>query len=134
MADLATLKRRACELRNSQTAAERRLWARLRLRQVCGVRFLRQYVVGNFILDFYAPAIRLAIELDGGQHYDPDVQRYDASRTHWLVTQGISVLRYTHVDVARMLDDVMNEIELAVSRQRAHPPDALHRPPSFRRG
>ena len=59
-------KRRA--LRKTQTAAERKVWSILRNRQMNGIKFYRQYSVENYILDFYAPSKRLAIELDGGHH------------------------------------------------------------------
>ena len=134
MTDRATLKRRASGLRCHQTPAEHALWMHLRMRQVCGVRFLRQYVVGDFILDFYSPSIRLAVELDGGQHYQPGVIEYDNARDSWLAAQGIVVLRYANLDVARRLDDVLNDIERAVVRLRRHPPAAMRRPPSSRRG
>ena len=119
MTDHATLKRRARELRFNQTSSERALWARLRMRQVCGVRFLRQCVIGSFIIDFYAPSIRLAIELDGGQHYETVAQHYDEMRTGWLTGQRVTVLRYTNLDVSRRLDDVLDDVERAVCRLQA---------------
>lgn len=119
MADRATLKRRASKLRREQTPAERALWSRLRMRQVCHVRFLRQCIIGSFIVDFYAPSIRLGIELDGSQHFEPAAQRHDEMRSRWLAGQRISVLRYTNLDVARRLGDVLGDIERAVCRLRA---------------
>jgi very-short-patch-repair endonuclease len=105
------------------------------MRQVCGVRFLRQRRVGNFILDFYAPSIRLAVELDGGQHYETDALRYDRYRSEWLRVQGIAVLRYSNLDVTQHLDDVLRDIERAVLQAQApHPPAPAARPPSFGRG
>lgn len=135
MTDRATLKSRAGDLRRSLTPAERRLWKRLRLRQVCGVRFLRQHVVGNFILDFHAPSLKLASELDGGQHFESAATRYDDARSRWLASQGIVVLRYTNLDVIRRPADVLADIEREVMRLQAlHPPGPARRPPSFRRG
>ncbi|MGH8147052.1 MAG: endonuclease domain-containing protein [Rhodanobacteraceae bacterium] len=116
MTDHTMMKQRAAALRKNQTPAERALWARLRMRNLCGVRFLRQRVVGNYILDFYAPSLRLAIELDGGQHYEPSGQRYDEHRGNWLRGQGITVLRYTNLDVSQRLDDVLSDIEQVVVR------------------
>jgi Uncharacterized protein conserved in bacteria len=57
-------------LRHQQTDAEKKLWNALRGRQLLGLRFCRQFSVDNFILDFYCPEKKLAIELDGGQHAD----------------------------------------------------------------
>ena len=128
------MKSRASELRCNQTPAERALWKHLRLRQMNGVRFLRQYVVGSCILDFYAPSIRLAIELDGGQHCETAAREHDEARSRWLASRGIEVLRYTNLDVSRRIDDVLNDIVRAVARLKAHPPAASRRPPSFRRG
>jgi very-short-patch-repair endonuclease len=124
------MKSRAGDLRSNQTPAERGLWKHLRLRQIDGVRFLRQYVVGGSILDFYAPSIRLAIELDGGQHYETNARERDAARSRWLASRGVEVLRYTNLDVSRRIDDVLDDILRAVARLKAHPPAAARRPPS----
>ena len=134
MMDYAVMKSRARELRGNQTPAERELWKHLRLRQIDGVRFLRQYVVGRYILDFCAPSIRLAIELDGGQHHEPDALAHDAGRGLWLASQGIEVLRYSNLDVSQRLDDVLDDIVRAVARLRSHPPAPAARPPSVGRG
>ncbi len=128
------MKSRAGELRRNQTPAERALWRRLRLRQVGGVRFLRQRVVGNFILDFYAPSVRLAVELDGGQHFEADAAACDAMRSRWLGARGIEVLRYTNLDVSQRMDNVLDDISRTVSKLLAHPPGAARRPPSPGRG
>jgi very-short-patch-repair endonuclease len=128
------MKSRAGQLRGHQTPSERELWRHLRLRQVGGVRFLRQYVMGNCILDFYAPSIRLAIELDGGQHYEAEALKRDDARSCWLASRGVEVLRYTNLEVSRRMDDVLDDILRAVARLKAHLPDAARRPPSFRRG
>ena len=134
MTDHATMKSRAGDLRRNQTPAEREIWKHLRLRQLGGVRFLRQYVVGNCILDFYAPSIRLAIELDGGQHYEADGRKHDDARSRWLASRGVEVLRYTNLDVSRRMDDVLDDVLQAVARLKAHPPAAARRPPSCGRG
>jgi very-short-patch-repair endonuclease len=134
MTDRLVLKRRAGDLRRNQTPAERVLWARLRLRNMAGVRFLRQHVIGDYIIDFYAPSLRLAIELDGGQHYDLDKVRYDERRTARLTVQDVAVLRYTNLDVSQRLEDVLSDIERVVSRLKDHPPAAARRAPSFGRG
>ena len=141
MTDRATLKSRAGDLRRNLTPAERILWKRLRLRQVCGVRFLRQYVIGSFILDFHAPSLKLAIELDAGQHFEAAATRYDDARSRWLAARGIMVLRYTNLDISQRFDDVLNDITRSVERLQSrlevesdHPPAAARRPPSDGRG
>ncbi|WIG56330.1 MAG: hypothetical protein OJF61_002118 [Rhodanobacteraceae bacterium] len=128
------MQSRARELRRNQTPAECVLWKHLRLRQVDGVRFLRQYVMGRCILDFYAPSIRLAIELDGGQHYETDALARDEARSRWLASCGIEVLRYTNLDISQRMDDVLDDIVRVVAQRKAHPPDAARRPPSCGRG
>ena len=61
-------KTRRRSLRKSSTDAERKLWSKLRNKQLAGLKFFRQYSVGPYILDFYCPTLRLDIEADGGQH------------------------------------------------------------------
>ncbi len=88
------LKPLARQLRSNQTEAEQKLWFHLRRDQL-GVRFYRQRPLGPYILDFYAPKAKLAVELDGSQHYDDSAQqRKDARRDAWLNAQGIRVLRF----------------------------------------
>ena len=96
------------KLRTASTDAERYLWQRLRNMQILNLRFLRQYSVGNYILDFYCPAIRLAIELDGGQHADN--KEADKSRTSFLNLQDITVLRFWNNDVFKNTDGVLQMI------------------------
>jgi very-short-patch-repair endonuclease len=69
------LKPRRRELRQSTTPAEIKIWNIIRNRKINNLKFIRQYSVGFYILDFYCPKIRLAIEIDGGQHNDPDQKR-----------------------------------------------------------
>ena len=67
----------------------------------CPINFSRQYRIDNYIVDFYAPSIKLAIELDGGQHYEEDGMEYDRRRTKRLNDLGVTVLRFTNPDVDR---------------------------------
>lgn len=102
------LDERARDLRRNMTEAEHVLWDRLRRRQLRGVRFRRQAVLGNYIVDFVCLENRLIIELDGGQH---TLQRgYDAQRTDWLESQNFRVLRFWNSDVAEDLDGVLEAI------------------------
>ncbi len=86
-------------LRNNATDAERVVWSKIRMKQINGLRFLRQYGVGRYILDFYCPEIRLAIEINGGQHAKN--QEYDATRTSYLNANDIKVIRFWNNDVLR---------------------------------
>ena len=102
------LRNFARELRKEMTDAERRLWQHLRGGQLHGIRFRRQYVIGNYIADFAAPEIRLIIELDGGQHATQ--QRYDHQRTAFLQNRGYCALRYWNHDVLQQTGVVLAEI------------------------
>ena len=81
---------RARRLRRNLTDVERKLWQRLRRDQFNGLNFPRQHPVGPYVLDFYCPSIRLAVELDGGQHTFDRQQRHDERRTRNDVTGNLS--------------------------------------------
>ena len=108
------LKERRRELRRDQTDAERTFWARVRNRQFFGMRFFRQYSVGPYILDFYCPALKLAVELDGGQHNQPDGREYDKARSDYLNAHGIEVIRFWNNEVLRELEGVLARLEQKV--------------------
>lgn len=81
------------------------------------VNFSRQYRVGNYILDFYAPSIKLAVELDGGQHYEDQAALYDKERSLYLNNLGIRVLRFTNTDVDKNLNSVIIAIRKAAGEK-----------------
>lgn len=85
-------KERRQELRHNQTNAEKYLWDQLRNKKFKGIKFYRQYSVGAYILDFYSPKSRLAIELDGGQHSEEISREYDNARTEYLKAHGVEVI------------------------------------------
>lgn len=83
------------ELRTHGTAAEGALWNILKRKQIAGLQFRRQYSVGTYILDFYCPALKLAIELDGDYHYHMDMPDKDWAREQELLNKhGIKTLRF----------------------------------------
>src|SRR5688572_22702739 len=88
------LKTKARSLRTKPTDAELHLWHRLRRKQILGVQFYRQKPIANYIADFYAPAAKLVVELDGAQHLEPGQSKYDAQRSRDLEQQGLKVLRF----------------------------------------
>lgn len=102
---------RARALRLAMTDAERRLWVNLR-RDRLGVRFRRQHPVGRFVVDFYAPAVRLAIEVDGGQHAYPGSG--DRARTAYLNAKHVSVLRFWNTEVLGNVEGVLEAIGLVL--------------------
>jgi len=99
---------RARELRKAQTPIERRLWWRLRKRQLDGLHFRRQHPIGPFIVDFYCDKHRLIIELDGPSH-DEQVE-YDEERTAWLEACGYRVIRFANKQVRNNLEGVLEAI------------------------
>ncbi len=80
--DLPLARRRA--LRKDSPDAEKLLWFHLRAKRFAGFKFRRQHPCDPYILDFYCPRRRLAVELDGGQHFEDAALRYDERRTRAL--------------------------------------------------
>src|SRR5512138_3676711 len=101
---------RARNLRRNQTEAERRLWSRLRDRQIAGHKFRRQVALGPYIVDFACFDERLIIELDGGQHGEAEQQLRDDERTAWLKANGYLVLRYWNNEVLENMEGVLTAI------------------------
>ncbi|MGB8363589.1 MAG: endonuclease domain-containing protein [Rhizomicrobium sp.] len=104
----------AKDLRKNATEPERKLWSFLRGKQMAHLRFRRQQPVGPYIVDFYCSAMKLVIELDGGQHYTREAIAYDMARTKWLEERGYRVLRIANVDLLRNKQDALEAIWLAV--------------------
>ena len=102
----------AKSLRKNMTKEERHLWYDF-LREY-EIRFLRQKIVGRYILDFYCPQAKLAIELDGSQHYDPKEMVKDSERTAYLKQFGISVIRIPNNEVMYNYRGVCKYIDLQV--------------------
>jgi len=100
-------KEKRIYLRKNATKGERLLWWKLKNNQL-GVRFRRQYGIGNYIVDFYCPALNLVIELDGITH-DSKID-YDINRQRYLESKGVVVLRFTEENVRRNLEGVVGDI------------------------
>ena len=109
------LTSRAQKLRKNMTKEERKLW----YEYLCNypVRFRRQVTFGSYILDFYCAAAKLAIELDGSQHFEPEGQRYDAVRCAFFEKNGIHVIRFSNLDVLQNLRGVCQAIDMAVQER-----------------
>jgi len=105
------LKERRRILRKTQTDAEGRFWAQVRNKQIRGLKFFRQYSVGPYILDFYCPERKLAVELDGGQHNEFENREYDGMRTEFLKSHGINVLRFWNNEVLQNMEGVLSRVE-----------------------
>ncbi len=81
-------------LHNNATSAEGTLWRYLKRSQLRGRKFRRQHSIGPYVIDFYCPAEKLAVELDGETHNDPGRREYDAEREVYLRDQGIRIVRF----------------------------------------
>ena len=111
--DLKAIRR---DLRNHATPAERALWQMLKGSRLEGRKFRRQHSVGGFVVDFYCPAERLAVELDGAVHDDPARARYDGKRQRALEQRGIRVLRFRNAEVLETPDTVLAGIAQSFQR------------------
>jgi very-short-patch-repair endonuclease len=105
--------------RNNPTAAERRLWSRLRASQFCEAKFTRQFPIGDFIADFACRSLKIAIELDGGQHAE---SLFDANRTRIIEAHGYRVIRLWNNEVLRNIDGVLQVIAHEIAIARNEPP------------
>ena len=92
---------RARELRRAMSLPEVVLWQALRKGRLAGLRVRRQHPIGPYILDFYCPSARLAVEIDGLAHDATDRLRRDRHRDAWLIQRGVKVLRIMARDVLR---------------------------------
>jgi very-short-patch-repair endonuclease len=104
---------RARRLRQGLTEVEKGLWRWLRDGRLDGLSFRRQHPAGPYILDFYCPQLRLAIELDGGQHTYRRQEARDQRRTAWLRGCGVTELRFRNNDVTKNLYGVLESIQAA---------------------
>ena len=102
------------------TSPEILLWNRLRGRTADRPKFRRQHPFGTVILDFYCPAARLAVEVDGATHWDEERLAKDEARDHWLAGQGVTVLRIAasavYRDVGAVADGVWLRAEELMKR------------------
>ena len=104
----ALLNERARDLRSRSTDAEHRMWYFVRSRRLKGYKFVRQYIVGPYIVDFICREKKLIIELDGSQHADAVI--YDQERTYYLESQGYRVLRFWNNEVLNNINGVLEMI------------------------
>ena len=110
MPPTAETYRRAAGMRRALTPPEARLWTQIKGGGLEGLKFRRQHPVGPYILDFYCHAARLAVEVDGAGHDDPEQIAHDERRTLWLASRGVEVLRVRSTDVRDHLDGVLTLI------------------------
>ena len=109
------LKTLAQQLRKNPTKEEHILWNGF-LRKYPH-QFRRQYIIGNYIVDFFCHKARLVVELDGSQHYLPQERKYDMERTRYLQDLGLTVIRFSNADVLQRFDRVCQAIDMAVKEK-----------------
>ncbi len=90
--------------------AEIMLWSKLRGKNVNGYKFRRQYSVGPYIVDFYCPEMRLAVEIDGESHFIAGSKDHDRKRQEFIESAGIHVLRFTNTDIYERMEGVLETI------------------------
>lgn len=100
----------ARKLQQDATDPEALMWGCLRDRRVNKCKFRRQHPIKPYILDFYCADLKLAIELDGGQHNSAEGKQHDKARDVFLRSQGIETLRFTNEEVMNHTDNVMDVI------------------------
>ncbi|HEY1425814.1 MAG TPA: endonuclease domain-containing protein [Caulobacteraceae bacterium] len=106
------ISNRARAMRKAMSEPEVMLWTRLRGRSADSPTFRRQHPFGSFILDFYCPAAKLAIEVDGALHWDEAAQAKDEARDRWLMRQGVRVTRVPASEIYRNLTEVADGVLL----------------------
>ncbi len=104
------LRSNARGLRANATDAESVLWYNLRRHGLAGYKFRRQHPFGPFSPDFYCPAAKLVVELDGSQHFEPENARRDAERTNYLNEHGLRVLRFDNIQALKETRGVLEVI------------------------
>lgn len=111
------LKDKARQLRKNLTNSELALWLRLRNKQLLGIQFYRQKPIGEHIVDFFAPRVKLVVEVDGSQHMEADYARQDRRRDGYLLSLGLQVLRFNSREVLEESDAVMEAIYRTIAEQ-----------------
>jgi very-short-patch-repair endonuclease len=111
------LKHKARQLRNNLTDSEKALWSRLRNKQLLGIQFYRQKPIGEHIVDFFAPRVKLVVEVDGSQHLVGDHIQKDRIRDSYLASLDLKVLRFNSREVLKESDAVVEAIYRMITDQ-----------------
>lgn len=117
--DNPEVQQAARRLRSDETPAEKTLWSELRRNRLDGLHFRRQHALGRFVLDFYCASKKLAVELDGEVHDDPDQVMRDQMRSVALEALSVRVIRFRNEEVLKNLPSVLERI-----RGASRPTDA----------
>ncbi|WP_447980732.1 endonuclease domain-containing protein [Candidatus Nitrospira bockiana] len=109
------------------TEPERRLWLRLRGRQLNALKFRRQHGIGPYIVDFYCPEKLLVVEIDGESHAEQPQMTSDEERDRYLRSLGLEVVRYSNQDVMTNLDGVLEDLLGRLRTDPTSPSPSLQR-------
>lgn len=124
------LKHLSRELRKRGTLSETLLWNEIKSAKLKGYRFARQKPIGAYIVDFYCPRLKFAIEVDGISH-DAKIEQDDI-RQKEIENLGISFLRFNDSDVKQNLDSVVREIIAFMEEKETTPAPKTEAPPLLR--
>ena len=109
-----TLKETRRKLRRDETIAEKHMWSQLRNRQLLGLKFKRQFSIDKYIIDFYCPQFKIAIELDGNVHELEEVKEHDEERQKYLESYGINFIRVTNDEYLGNSNKAFDRIETKI--------------------
>jgi very-short-patch-repair endonuclease len=104
------------------TDSEKILWSKLKGRQILGIQFYKQKPIGEYIVDFYSSSIKMVIELDGGQHFEPIYIKKDKIRDEYLKSKGLNVLRFDNLEIVKNLTGVLDVIFREIEKSVCNPP------------
>ena len=108
------LRKNVRELRHDPASCEQTFWLRAKANAIEGVKFRRQHPFEGFILDFYAPELGLAVEIDGDVHDEPGRKGYDRWREARLREHGLRTIRYTNAEIAVDIDGVTDRLRTVI--------------------
>ena len=109
-------KQKRRQLRRDQTYTEKIVWHYLRNRRTKGTKFRRQYSIDKYILDFYCPEYKLAIEIDGSVHNEPEQKEYDAERQKYLEAFGIKFIHIKNEELSGNANKAFAKIEEIINK------------------
>ena len=120
----------ARRLRREQTDAEASLWRLLRDRRLAGFKFRRQHPLAGYVLDFYCPELRLAVELDGGQHSLPQNREHNDRRSATLAQEhGVTVIRIWNHEILSQPEAVRQYLMSILGTSSPVLPNKMHTVP-----
>lgn len=111
-------------LRHEATGCEKELWRHLRNRKLAGLKFRRQQPFGGYVLDFYCAERNLNVEIDGGQHDEPDQRKHDERRAAFLERNGIRTVRFWNSQILQNMEGVLWRITAEAGGRDAPSPQS----------